>query len=84
MEFIYRKKAGLNSSTEDWLKHKQVFLVAAILRSNNSKLASIIGKGNLSQLLNCFNCEKHQPNIAALVTRFAMVEVWCDTNDIKL
>jgi asparagine synthetase B (glutamine-hydrolysing) len=84
-EFIYRKKAGLNSSTEDWLawQPNKTFL-ADLLSKNGSIAASMIGTGNLKTMIKAFINEHHHPNVSSFIISLAMIESWCDKNGVKL
>jgi asparagine synthetase B (glutamine-hydrolysing) len=84
-EFIYRKKAGLNSSTEDWIawQPNKMFL-ADVLSKNDSVAASMIGAQNLRAVIKSFRKEHHHPNVSSLVMSLAMIETWCDKNGVKL
>jgi len=83
-EFIYRKKAGLQTSVSTWMKHNpNKEYIIEMIKKQGSIAEAMLGRRNLLLLLNTFTKESHHQNITNLVVSFALIESWCDHNGVS-
>lgn len=83
-EFIYRRKVGLNSSMENWFAFpaNKKFLTDYLLQ-DNSVCKQMIGDRYTNKVIKTFNAGNAHRFVLQLVMSFAMIQAWCNENNIN-
>lgn len=84
-DFIYRKKVGLNSSTQNWMGQKEnKEYILFWLRKNDALSKIMLGNRNNIKLIKSFNSNNPHHFINELAISFALIDSWCDYNKISI
>jgi len=75
--FIYRKKVGLNSSTDQWMSFEEnKKLLCSTISSKDSIAIEMLGEKNLKKLVKRFSHDHPHHYISNLVISLANIEQW--------
>jgi len=83
--FIYRKKVGLNSSTDQWMSlAKNKKLLCSTISSKDSIAREMLGEKNLKKLVKRFSHDHPHHYISNLVISLANIEQWRIENNCSI